>query len=547
CYRSKMNYLFKSSITGTFMFPLISILILSVGYFPETFLQCLQNQSHPTDHPLSTEIYTKQNPSYSSVLESYLRNLRFNSSSTPKPLLILTASHESHVQAAIFCAQRHGLQMKIRSGGHDYEGLSYISKSNKVPFFLLDMFKLRYIDVDLESESAWVQAGATLGEVYYEISKRSRIHGFPAGVCPTVGVGGHLSGGGYGNMMRKYGLSADNIIDAKVVDVNGRIMDRKSMGEDMFWAIKGGGAASFGVVIAYRIKLVQVPETVTIFRVEKTLEENATEAVYAWQEIAHKLHEDLFIRLILEVVNRTQTGLQKTIRASFQSLFLGNSERLLRIMNEDFPELGLSRSDCIESSWIESVLYWTAYYPPGTPSRVLLHRTPPSLTFLKRKSDYVKKPILKKNLSKIWKKMIELETPYMMFNPYGGKMWEISEKETPFPHRAGNLWKIQYLANWKVSGNDAENHYIDLIRKLYNYMTPFVSRNPRQAYFNYRDVDLGINRHGKSSHLEGKAYGIKYFKGNFKRLVEIKTRVDPGNFFRNEQSIPVFSKQTAEE
>ncbi|KAI9185821.1 hypothetical protein LWI28_011028 [Acer negundo] len=201
-----------------------------------------------------------------------------------------------------FCAQRHGLEMKIRSGGHDYEGLSYISKSNKVPFFLLDMFKLRYIDVDLESESAWVQAGATLGEVYYEISERSRIHGFPAGVCPTVGVGGHLSGGGYGNMMRKYGLSVDNIIDAKVVDVNGIILDRKSMGEDMFWAIRGGGGgASFGVVIAYRIKLVQVPETVTIFRVEKTLEENATESVYAWQEIAHKLHEDLFIRLILEV------------------------------------------------------------------------------------------------------------------------------------------------------------------------------------------------------------------------------------------------------
>ncbi|TXG65961.1 hypothetical protein EZV62_007236 [Acer yangbiense] len=498
-----MNYLFRSSITGTLMFPLISILILSVGYFPETFLQCLQNQSHPTDHPLSTAIYTQQNSAYSSVLQSYLRNLRFNSSSTPKPLLILTASHESHVQAAIFCAQRHGLEMKIRSGGHDYEGLSYISKSIKVPFFLLDMFKLRYIDVDLESESAWVQAGATLGEVYYEISERSRIHGFPAGVCPTVGVGGHLSGGGYGNMMRKYGLSVDNIIDAKVVDVNGRILDRKSMGEDMFWAIRGGGGASFGVVIAYRIKLVQVPKTVTVFRVEKTLEENATESVYAWQEIAHKLHEDLFIRLILEVVNRTQTGLQKTLRASFQALFLGNSERLLRIMNENFPVLGLSRSDCIESSWIESVLYWTAYYPPGTPSGVLLHRTPPSLTFLTRKSDYVKKPIHKKNLSKIWKKMIELETPYMMFNPYGGKMWEISEKETPFPHRAGNLWKIQYVTNWKVSGIDAENHYIDLTRKLYSYMTPFVSRNPRQAYFNYRDVDLGINLHGKSSYLEG--------------------------------------------
>ncbi|KAL5835387.1 hypothetical protein ACOSQ4_014884 [Xanthoceras sorbifolium] len=515
------------------MFPLPSFLILSLswrsaasGYVPGKFLQCLQNhsQQQPTDHPLSTAIYTQQNSSYSS-----------------KPLLILTALHETHVQAAIFCAQKHGLQMKIRSGGHDYEGLSYISKSSKVPFFLLDMFKLRYIDVDLQSESAWVQAGATLGEVFYKISEKSRIHGFPAGVCPTVGVGGHFSGGGYGNMMRKHGLSVDNIIDAKLVDVNGRILDRKSMGEAMFWAIRGGGAASFGVVIAYRIKLFQVPETVTVFRVEKTLEENATEIVYAWQEIAHKLHEDLFIRLILEAVNSGTRTTKKTIRASFHALFLGNSERLLSIMNENFPELGLARSDCIESSWIESVLYWTSYYPPGTPADFVLRRTPPTLTFLKRKSDYVKKPIQKKNLSKIWKKMIELETPYLIFNPYGGKMWEIPEKETPFPHRAGNLWKIQYLATWKVAGVDAEEHHINLIRKLYNYMTPYVSRNPRAAYFNYRDVDLGINNHhGKeSSYLQGKAYGIKYFKRNFKRLVEIKTRVDPENFFRNEQSIPV--------
>uniref|UniRef100_A0A6N2K612 Berberine/berberine-like domain-containing protein n=1 Tax=Salix viminalis TaxID=40686 RepID=A0A6N2K612_SALVM len=69
-------------------------------------------------------------------------------------------------------------------------------------------------------------------------------------------------------------------------------------------------------------------------------------------------------------------------------------------------------------------------------------------------------------------------------------------------------------------------------------MTPFVSKNPRQAFLNYRDLDLGTNHHGKKSYLEGSVYGIQYFKENFDRLVEIKTRVDPCNFFRNEQSIP---------
>ncbi|MCI09782.1 reticuline oxidase-like protein, partial [Trifolium medium] len=72
------------------------------------------------------------------------------------------------------------------------------------------------------NETAWIQTGAQLGEVYYRINKKSEIHGFPAGVCPTVGVGGHLSGGGYGNMMRKFGLSVDNVIDAQIIDVNGK-------------------------------------------------------------------------------------------------------------------------------------------------------------------------------------------------------------------------------------------------------------------------------------------------------------------------------------
>ncbi|XP_061373188.1 berberine bridge enzyme-like 8 [Gastrolobium bilobum] len=497
-----------------------------------TFVHCLVNYSEPS-HPITSAIFTPNNSSFSSVLQAYIRNLRFNTSTTLKPFLIVTASHVSHVQAAIICAQKHNLLMKIRSGGHDYEGVSYVAE---VPFFILDMFNLRAIDVNVCNETASVQAGATLGEVYYRIAEKSKIHAFPAGVCPTVGVGGHVSGGGYGNLIRKYGLSVDNVIDAEVVDVHGRLLDRKSMGEDLFWAIRGGGGASFGVVFSYKFKLVRVPEIVTVFEVRRTLEQNATDIVYKWQHVAPKIDNDLFIRLILDVVNGTQNG-TKTVRATFIALFLGDSKRLLTLMNESFPELGLKQSDCIETSWLQSVLFWTNI-DIATPIEILLDRQPQSLNYLKRKSDYVKKVISKEGLEGIWKKMIKLVGAILYFNPYGGIMDEVSSTATPFPHRAGNLWKIQYQANWNQAGKEVADHYISLTRKLHKYMTPYVSKNPRQAFLNYKDLDLGINNNGKNSYSEGRVFGVEYFTENFNRLVRIKTLVDPGNFFRSEQSIP---------
>ncbi|KAJ7015315.1 cannabidiolic acid synthase-like [Populus alba x Populus x berolinensis] len=81
---------------------------------------------------------------------------------------------------------------------------------------------------------------------------------------------------------------------------------------------------------------------------------------------------------------------------------------------------------------------------------------------------------------------------------------------------------------------------IKTVRDL-KYMTPYVTKNPRQAYINYRDLDLGMNNLGNTSYKQARIWGTKYFKNNFDRLVHVKTKVDPDNFFRNEQSIPPLS------
>ncbi|KAL3833740.1 hypothetical protein ACJIZ3_008476 [Penstemon smallii] len=333
--------------------------------------------------------------------------------------------------------------------------------------------------------------------------------------------------------MRKYGLAADNIIDAKLVDANGRLLDRESMGEDFFWAITGGGGSSFGVVLSYKIKLVKVPPKVTFagIRITNNYNKNLTNIVYKYLQVVDKLHNDLYVKLVLDVV-------EKKIRGTFLVLFLGGSEVALNLMKESFPELGLTKEDCVEVSYVDSVVLWD--FPRGTPTSVLLNRIHPNPIRMKRTSDFVKDPISKKGIKFLFKKLKELNTPVLKLDPYGGIMNEISPSAKPFPHRAGNILLIEIATNWKETGPEAANYYINLTRKMYECLTPYVSKS-RQAYLNYRDFDLGtINNNGEDSYsTAAKTYGLKYFNNNFEKLVEIKSKVDPENFFRNEQSIPL--------
>ncbi|PKA52267.1 Tetrahydrocannabinolic acid synthase [Apostasia shenzhenica] len=460
---------------------------------------------------------------------------------SPKPFLIVTPTRESHIQSAVLCARDLNLQLRIRSGGHDYEGLSYTSSFG--PFVLLDLQNFRSIDIDIGSLTAWVQTGATLGELYFAIAAASRTVAFSAGFCPTVGVGGHFGGGGTGPLMRSHGIAADNIIDARIVNADGEILESKeSMGEGLFWAVRGGGSASFGVVISYKIRLVEVPATVTFFSKNKTLSQGATKSMAQWQEIAHKVDRRLHIDAILQVVDAEKPN--KTIQVTFLSLFLGVISELLPLINNNFPELGLTEKDCKEMSWIES----TVSFPPapgaGTPLNYLLDRRPlsPIMSF-KSKSDILTVPIGEDGWKDIWKFILaEDEQPFILIVSLGGKLEEIPETATPFPYRKGCLYTMLYQTSWTEAGKeDITRKHFDWMQRFYEVLTPFVSRNPRAAYLNVRDLDLGYNREGMISYENAKVWGRRYFKGNFKRLAMVKSRVDRSNFFRFEQSIPPFT------
>ncbi|CAJ1963018.1 unnamed protein product [Sphenostylis stenocarpa] len=497
----------------------------------DSFLSCLIENTKSSSAELSDIVFAQRDAAFINVLEDFARNNRFKKPQTPKPSIIVVPLEESQVQGSVICAKANKLQIRIRSGGHDYEGLSYVSKE---PFMILDMVKLSTITVDVENEVAHVQAGATTGQLYYKIWEKSKIHGFSAAVCPTVGLGGHISGGGYGNMLRKFGLTVDNVVDAKIVDVKGNLLDKKGMGDDLFWAIRGGGGASFGVVVSFTVKLLPVPAKVTIFRVEKGWDNKTADFVMGWQKVASVIDNRLFMRLLMQPV-------VKNLKVAIVALFLGGADEVVSLLGKEFPLLGLKKENCGEVSWIESVLWWNdpKSLQRGVKPDSLLDRKPDTAIFLKRKSDYIQSPISREGWETIFKGIVETGNTGIHLNPYGGKMDEIAPDATPFPHRKGNMFKLQYTVSWSDSSDEADENFTNQAKKLFNLMTPYVSKNPRRAFFCYRDIDTGVNTFGENSYQEGQVYGTKYFNTNFERLVKIKTAVDPDNFFRNEQSIPV--------
>ncbi|XP_071695610.1 tetrahydroberberine oxidase-like [Rutidosis leptorrhynchoides] len=335
----------------------------------EDFISCLESNSNNVSS-ISQVIFTPTNSSFLPIWEVAVNNQRFIKSSTPKRSLIVTPINDAQIRVTLLCSKKHGYEMRIRSGGHDFEG---VSSTADVPFVMLDLTRMRPVDVNVAKKTAWIYGGAMLGEVYYAISQKTNAFYFPAGICSTVGVGGYLGGGGYGNLMRKFGLAADNVVDVRFMDVNDNILNRKSMGEDLFWVIRGGGAGSFGIVLAWKLRLVPVPELVTIFLTNMMLEQGATKIFHKYQYVVPTIDENLSIRVQMSSEKIPNTN-KKTVRILFYGLYLGAVDTLLSLLHEKYPELNVTWEICQEVTMIQSSLFF-AGYPTDTSREVFANRS----------------------------------------------------------------------------------------------------------------------------------------------------------------------------
>ncbi len=178
----------------------------------------------------------------------------WNGSIDRHPALIVRAADAADVIRAVSFARRHQLTLAVRSGGHSFAGYGTCDG------LVLDLSGMRAISVDPVERTLWAQPGANTAD----ISEKAQPYGLalPTGDTKTVGLGGLTLGGGMGFLVRKYGLTIDNLLSVELVTADGRLL-RASADEhpDLFWALRGGGG-NFGVVTAFQYRLQPVGELV---------------------------------------------------------------------------------------------------------------------------------------------------------------------------------------------------------------------------------------------------------------------------------------------
>src|SRR5262249_12521771 len=145
-------------------------------------------------------------------------------------------------------ARDTGTALAVRSGGHSGVGHGTIDGG-----IVLDLGRLDEIDLDVDARTVWAGTGLTAGEVGAALTPKGLVVGF--GDTSSVGIGGRTGGGGIGYLVRKGGLTIDNVLAAEVVTADGQIHVVDAEREpDLFWAVRGG-AGNVGIVTRFQYRL----------------------------------------------------------------------------------------------------------------------------------------------------------------------------------------------------------------------------------------------------------------------------------------------------
>jgi FAD/FMN-containing dehydrogenase len=421
-----------------------------------------------------------------------------------RPDAVVQVENSADVAAAVRWADRFDVRVVARSGGHSYAG--YSSTGDGV---VLDLSKLRGVRV--AGGRATVGPGAQLIDVQRALTRRGVT--VPSGSCPTVGIGGLALGGGHGLAGRRFGLTSDSLLAARIVTADGRVRQVDAdTNEDLYWACRGGGGGNFGIVTALTLKTHRAAGG-TWFSISWPWSQ-AEEALAAWQRFAPEAPPAL-----TSIFSLGTSGGSGPPRVAAVGQYLGDLAKLRRLVRP-LTRVAGSRLNSGGSTYFSLVLRWAGCLDGGFAA---CHRSTRSSFFAK--SDYFDRRLGPGGRATMidWierrQRNPSLGSGALLLDAYGGALNRPAPEATAFVHR-DMLFSLQYLAYF--NGGRAGRASRRWINGVWRALRPHASG---EAYQNYIDPQL--------EHWQRAYYG-----SNLERLREIKKQVDPDFRFRFPQAIP---------
>ncbi len=251
---------------------------------------------------IAGKVITREDERYATCKLGWNRGVEWS------PYAIVYCQDEEEVKKVIQFTKANQLSLRIRSGGHHYEG--YSSGDDVV---ILDMSEMNDISIDEEAQTVTVQGGVQNEALYQAVGAKG--YPFPGGGCPTVGVAGFTLGGGWGYSARYLGLAIDSLLSVTLIDGKGnKLIASETSHPELFWALKGAGGGQFGVVTALTYRLPKKEEKATWIHLDfpNAAVEEKVEIIATWQEAFETMAPCLNLKMSLYYSNERGKGVFMT-------------------------------------------------------------------------------------------------------------------------------------------------------------------------------------------------------------------------------------------
>ncbi|HKA93547.1 MAG TPA: FAD-binding oxidoreductase, partial [Acidimicrobiia bacterium] len=420
-----------------------------------------------------------------------------------RPALVVRCANAGDVMAAVRFAGGHDLEVAVRGGGHSVPGFGTSDGG-----MVIDLSGMRGVRVDPASRTARAEAGVTWGDF------NAATHAFglatTGGIISTTGVSGLTLGGGIGHLMRKFGLSIDNLRSCDVVTADGEfVVASEQENPDLFWGLRGGGG-NFGIVTSFEFQLHPLGPTVLAGMLAWPMDDGRRVLRFL-REFAAEAPDEVGIMAALRLAPPmpfVPEELHGKPIAALVATYAGSVDDGERALQPIRDELGAPAVDTLVP---KPYVTHQKMFDPSMPHGQHYYWKSHTLSAL---TDDV--------IDVVVEHAAAITSPASTVPVFtlGGAVARVPENATAFPNRDA-LHDINIVAAWAPDDTDPDRH-IAWVRSFFAALEPY----SKGVYVNFTNEDSTDRiRTGESSE-------------QWKRLVNLKAKYDPTNFFCMNANIP---------